>query len=409
MASIKAFFWAVLILALLAGVGAGSAYLYRMWQTHQAAQTLDLAESYLNQSKAAEAEQLLAEKLDSGSRPGGAWVDRAVALRMRTLEQLGDKKAQKAFAEKVLDAKKPWARSGQEAWARAHLLLAQVALDAGQAEPALPHLKAVLDQKEGAYGKADAQLGLARIEMSKGNIKEAKASLDQLLAELPEDAPARAGVEHALGLCNVTLMLSLEPQEGDQIYVLEKGDTLDRLKRKFRISPEVLMSINQIPDPKRLTIGRRIKIPNLEFSIVVDKANNTLTLYNHNKFFKRYRVRTGQQDYMTPVGKFKVTNKMMSPTWRNPKDGQVYGPEAPGNELGCRWLGFHGVNLGIHEAVDPSTIGQYSSNGCVGMVKEDVIELFNLVPVGTPVEIKGQKKAPGSSTTTTKGLTASTN
>jgi lipoprotein-anchoring transpeptidase ErfK/SrfK len=64
----------------------------------------------------------------------------------------------------------------------------------------------------------------------------------------------------------------------------------------------------------------------------------------------------------------------------------------PGNQLGSRWMGFQGSNLGIHEAIDPASIGTYSSNGCVGLVREDVQELYDLVPIGTPITIIDSRK-----------------
>lgn len=42
----------------------------------------------------------------------------------------------------------------------------------------------------------------------------------------------------------------------------------------------------------------------------------------------------------------------------------------------------------IHGAPDADPMGVPSSHGCVKMRNADIIELFNLVPVGTPVEIK---------------------
>jgi lipoprotein-anchoring transpeptidase ErfK/SrfK len=57
-------------------------------------------------------------------------------------------------------------------------------------------------------------------------------------------------------------------------------------------------------------------------------------------------------------------------------------------------MGFQGSNLGFHEAIDPETIGTYASNGCIGLVKEDIEELYALVPIGTPVKIIGEVSSP---------------
>lgn len=384
----------VLVLFLLVLAGASG---WGWWKQRAVRQDLDAAATKLNEGKPAEADALLAEYLDR-ERPSGSWVDEALDLRFQALDQLISKatdpkqKTQylttaQTLADRILDAKRPWAKKGQGAWSKAHLVLAQAALNAEKVDAAKPHIQAIMDLPEGTPGRDEAQLYQYRIMMSNGEILEAQKQLEAMLTKLPETSPARSGAEFALGLCNMSILKSQTPQEGDQIYPLQKGDTLDRLKRKFRISPEILQAINYPLDPKRLTIGRRIKIPNLDFSILVNKTENTLVLYNHGKYFKKYRVRTGDQNFKTPTGDFRVGLKMANPPWRNPKDGKSYGPGEPGNELGCRWMSFVGSSLGIHEALDPSTIGGHTSNGCVGMLKDDVIELFDLVPVGTPIRI----------------------
>ena len=49
-------------------------------------------------------------------------------------------------------------------------------------------------------------------------------------------------------------------------------------------------------------------------------------------------------------------------------------------------------SIGIHEAVDPATIGTYSSSGCVGLLRDDVLELYDMLALGTPVKIIGERK-----------------
>jgi lipoprotein-anchoring transpeptidase ErfK/SrfK len=125
--------------------------------------------------------------------------------------------------------------------------------------------------------------------------------------------------------------------------------------------------------------------------MVVDKHENTLTVLADGQFFKKYGCRTGREDYMTPVGEFKITNKKKNPEWRKPGSGELIASGAPDNELGTRWMAFQGSSLGIHGTIDPSTIGYYASQGCVGMAKEDVEELFDYIPIGAPLTIKGEQ------------------
>jgi lipoprotein-anchoring transpeptidase ErfK/SrfK len=44
-------------------------------------------------------------------------------------------------------------------------------------------------------------------------------------------------------------------------------------------------------------------------------------------------------------------------------------------------------DYGIHGTNNPSSIGKAVSNGCIRTYNNNIIELYNLVPVGTPVKI----------------------
>jgi lipoprotein-anchoring transpeptidase ErfK/SrfK len=57
--------------------------------------------------------------------------------------------------------------------------------------------------------------------------------------------------------------------------------------------------------------------------------------------------------------------------------------------FGARWLGLNEPygDYGIHGTSAPGLIGIDVSNGCVRMYNKDVIELSNIVPIGTIVRI----------------------
>jgi L,D-transpeptidase ErfK/SrfK len=52
--------------------------------------------------------------------------------------------------------------------------------------------------------------------------------------------------------------------------------------------------------------------------------------------------------------------------------------------LSVPWGGY-----GIHGTDQPESIGNAASHGCVRMLNEDVIELYDIVPLGTEVRITG--------------------
>jgi SH3-like domain-containing protein len=127
------------------------------------------------------------------------------------------------------------------------------------------------------------------------------------------------------------------------------------------------------------------------YKIEVNKATNTLTLYKNGRVYKQYPVATGRNPSLTPEGTFPVVVKFVKPGWKGIPGG------LPENPLGERWLGIsvkgdNGRTYGIHGTNQPSSIGKYVSNGCIRMHNKDVIELYNLVPTGTPVHIHSGKK-----------------
>lgn len=109
------------------------------------------------------------------------------------------------------------------------------------------------------------------------------------------------------------------------------------------------------------------------YHIVINTSAHTLTLFRGNNVQKTYRVAVGKPATPTPKGTFKIINRAIN----------------PGGPFGARWLGLNAPNggYGIHGTNNPSSIGKSVSNGCIRMFNNDVIELSNLVSIGTVVNI----------------------
>jgi lipoprotein-anchoring transpeptidase ErfK/SrfK len=64
-------------------------------------------------------------------------------------------------------------------------------------------------------------------------------------------------------------------------------------------------------------------------------------------------------------------------------------PGGPDNPLGARALYLYSGNRDtlyrIHGTREPWTIGRAVSSGCIRMLNEDVIDLYNRAPIGTKV------------------------
>lgn len=132
--------------------------------------------------------------------------------------------------------------------------------------------------------------------------------------------------------------------------------------------------------------------PAVDAKIVINIPSRTLWLFSGEKVVRSYPVGLGQQNFPTPEGKFRVINKVLDPTFENPfkpSGRRAIGP-GKGNPLGTRWIGFlesNGGEYGIHGTSQPTSVGQFSTHGCVRMHVRDAEDLFDRVDMGTPVEI----------------------
>lgn len=123
-----------------------------------------------------------------------------------------------------------------------------------------------------------------------------------------------------------------------------------------------------------------------EKKIVINIASRSLALYQGNEKIRLYPLGLGTPYTPTPVGYYKIRSKDVNPTWIDPSDLSVVVPSGENNPLGYRWMLLQG-NYGIHGTNRPDSIGHYVSNGCIRMKEADVEALFELVDIGTPVEI----------------------
>jgi tetratricopeptide (TPR) repeat protein len=283
-----------------------------------------------------------------------------------------------------------------------HYVLGKIALEQeGNRRKAGQHFEEVVTQYANDPSSPGALLGLANLDVLAGELMSAKKRLDELIG-MPLDSDLKASVENLLGQVNTQILFSQNLLPGDEFYEVKSGDTPIGIGKRFHVEPELLLRCNRIRDAQKLRADRRLKIPKVDFSIIVNISDNTLTLLNNGTFFKKYRVRTGRSSGLTPTGQFRIEDKLKNPSWEDPATGRVHKPGSPENELGTRWLKFDRPGLGIHGTIHPESIGQYASQGCIGMLKDDVEELYDLVPRRTPVMIIGERpKADYGATETT--------
>jgi lipoprotein-anchoring transpeptidase ErfK/SrfK len=135
-------------------------------------------------------------------------------------------------------------------------------------------------------------------------------------------------------------------------------------------------------------------------SIVVDTNDKFLYVVEGGGWATRYGVGVGQAG-LSLKGNATVGHKAEWPSWtptenmmrRKPRLVQYAGgvPGGPDNPLGARALylyrGGKDTMFRVHGTNEPWSIGRAVSSGCVRLLNDDVIELYDRTPVGTSVTI----------------------
>jgi len=132
--------------------------------------------------------------------------------------------------------------------------------------------------------------------------------------------------------------------------------------------------------------------PALSKVILVRAGENRLYLYENGQIARSWPVATGAAAYLTPPGLWRVTQKIVNPSWYNPGSAWAKGLPAvigpgPGNPLGTHALALDAPAILIHATSNSGSIGYSESHGCIRMTEADEADLFSMVPVGTRVAI----------------------
>ncbi len=136
-------------------------------------------------------------------------------------------------------------------------------------------------------------------------------------------------------------------------------------------------------------------------TLVVDTRNRFLYLVQPGGKAMRYGIGVGKAG-LEFSGSAKIGRKAAWPSWTPTSDMLAREPERNmpwkngmpgglGNPLGPRALylyaGGRDTLFRIHGTTEPHTIGKAVSSGCIRMFNQDVIDLYNRVPVGTEVVV----------------------
>ncbi len=192
------------------------------------------------------------------------------------------------------------------------------------------------------------------------------------------------------------------------IYTVKENTNFVDLASKLKVSYYELKKANYYINPFKVPANTDIVVP-LEKKLPKDLKLNTIyvsledkRLYypislNDKTYVITFPAGTGDEEYPTPTGIFKITEKKVNPDWIVPPSAKKVNPNlppvvpygSPENGLGTRALRLNNSSYMIHGTSKKSEkgVGMNISYGCIILKNEDIERLYDLVNLNTEVII----------------------
>ncbi len=240
------------------------------------------------------------------------------------------------------------------------------------------------------------QMGRAMGLIEDGQLIEARGVLNTLLAT--PNAPRSQAIRSKLAQVNDILVFSSRMIPDDPLvlaHTIQAGELLSTIAPRYRIPYQLIEHINGI-SARRIRLGQTLKVIQGPFHAIVHKADYRMDVYLNGSggepiYIRSFTVGLGE-DNSTPTGSWiaRRGGKVANPGWTNPRTGQVFLPDDPQNPIGEYWIGLEGhddhtrglVGYGIHGTIEPDSIGQQVSMGCVRLRPDDIALVYKLLTDG---------------------------
>ena len=191
----------------------------------------------------------------------------------------------------------------------------------------------------------------------------------------------------------------MAPVPGTVVYSTPVNLPFDPLPRSAApvrhaaLPPEAytVAPIRKAVDPRYMRQSVDYAGPHAPGTLVIDTPSRFLYLVQPGGRAIRYGIGVGRPGFEW-AGVKSVTRKAEWPDWTPPPDMLRRRPDlprymagGPDNPMGARALYLGSSLYRVHGTNEPHTIGQAVSSGCIRMMNDDVVDLYERTRVGTKV------------------------
>ena len=197
-----------------------------------------------------------------------------------------------------------------------------------------------------------------------------------------------------------------KPYIGETIeYTATHEDTFVHIARDYNLGFTEMRAANPYVDPwlpgkgTDLILPARHLLPDADYEgIVINLPEMRLYAFvNGDEAPTTFPIGVGREGLNTPEGKTTVVRKKEGPTWtptprmrREDPTLDPYYPPGPDNPLGTHAIYLGWPTYAIHGTNKPFGIGRRISSGCIRMYPENITKLYDMIPVGTKVQVVNQ-------------------
>lgn len=188
-------------------------------------------------------------------------------------------------------------------------------------------------------------------------------------------------------------------------YIAGEEDTFLDIARHFSLGYVELRAVNPGGDPWSPVPGAEIVLPTFKLLPRAKQEGIVVNLGEMRMYYFKdegeapltFPLGIGREGLQTPTGQTTIIKKMSDPMWFPTDRMRKEKPWLPAAIAAgaANPLGTHALYLGwptflIHGSNKPWGIGRRVSSGCMRMYPEDIVMLFDMVPIGTKVTVVDQ-------------------
>ncbi|MGH7244239.1 MAG: L,D-transpeptidase family protein [Phycisphaerales bacterium] len=250
----------------------------------------------------------------------------------------------------------------------------------------------------GSTSEVTQQIQAAEQRAAAGDLVQARMLFNKALHNPNAVRDDQERIRQKMTAINADLLFSPKVFPGDamaETYVVKSGDNLIKIARNREVATDwrLLERVNGVKG-NSLKVGQKLKLVRGPFHVIVHKGDYRLDLFQGSPddpeswmFIRSFKVGLGTGN-STPIGNFvvKPRSKLVNPHWVNPQTGQKFDADDPKNPIGEFWMGIEGVGdsktftgYGLHGTIEPDSIGQQKSMGCVRLGDEDIKLLYEML------------------------------